>query len=188
MNLKRISAIALAIMFAATAWSGEKAHREMTVEVIAQDGHEKTVVVLDSDDMGFDMQGMQIGENHSVVDESGQAVLITRTEDGYSFDVGGQIIDMPSFEEFGGDNVWVHGNGEGNVDVDVHVISDGQVSQSMDIDGVMIFSGKDIDEATQQVIRMALESAGHSNVNFAGSDAHGEQQVHVIRKVHKITE
>ncbi len=188
MNLRRISAIALAILFAASAWSGEKAHQDMKIELIAEDGHEKTVVVIDSNDMDFSMQGMQIGENQSVVDENGQAVLITRTEDGYSFDVGGKIIDMPTFREFSGDKVWVHGDGEGDVDVDVHVISDGLVSQSMDMDGVMIFSGKDIDDATQQVIRTALESTGHSNVNFAGSEGHEEHQVRVIKKVHRVTE
>ena len=33
-----------------------------------------------SDDSGFDMQNMQVGETHSIVDESGRSVLITRQE------------------------------------------------------------------------------------------------------------
>jgi hypothetical protein len=46
----------------------------------------------------------------------------------------------------------------------------------------MIFSGKTIDEATQQIIRTALESAGHDNVHFAGGDDGGPHRVHVVKK------
>ena len=47
----------------------------------------------------------------------------------------------------------------------------------------MIFSSKEIDAATQQVIRTALESAGHSDVSFAGSDEDGSHHVRIIKKV-----
>ena len=50
-------------------------------------------------------------------------------------------------------------------------------------ESVMIFSGKTIDEATQQIIRTALESAGHENVHFAGDEEGGPHGLHVVSGV-----
>jgi hypothetical protein len=59
----------------------------------------------------------------------------------------------------------------------------------------MIMSAEPIDEATQQIIKSALESAGHdSEVHFVTHGAHhgaghdGEHHVKVIRKVIDIKE
>ncbi len=185
-KIKQLLGITLATVLAMSAWAGEKAHHEMKIKVISDAGDGETVVI-DSDDLNFDLQSMQVGENNSIVDKNGRAVLVTRTEDGYSFDIDGKVVEMPAFDDFGADNrVWVHGDGEGEVDVDVHVIADRHVTEAMDLDGVMIVSGDNIDPATQQAIRDTLASAGHNEVSFAGGDASGDRQVKVIKKVHKV--
>jgi hypothetical protein len=184
MNTKRIAALTLAVMLAATAWAGDKVHHKMEVKIISDHGDGESAVVIDTDNLGFDMHAMQVGENNSIVEKNGRAVLVTRTEDGYTFDVDGETIEMPAFEEFSGDNVWVHGDGDQDIDVDVHVVRGGLSGGSME--GVLIFSGNEIDEATKQVIRTALESAGHTDVTFAGSDEGSDHQVRVIKQVHEV--
>ena len=77
-----------------------------------------------------------------------------------------------------------------HADVDHHVMHDGDAPnvmiETMDGEGVMIFSGKEIDDATQQIIRTALESAGHAYVHFAGGDGDVPHGGHVVKKVIEI--
>ena len=86
----------------------------------------------------------------------------------------GKTIELPVFDGHGDGNIWAS-KVDHVEDIDVRVMHDAE--------GVMIFSGKEIDEATQQIIRTALESAGHENVQFAGGDDGGPHGVHVVRKV-----
>jgi len=93
-------------------------------------------------------------------------------------------IDMPAFDEFAPD-----------VYVDVRVMHKGMGMHAgmaphamMEDEGVMIISGKEIDAATQQVIRTALESAGHDSVHFAGGGEGGLHQVRIIEKVVEVTD
>lgn len=185
MNAKQTATLLATFLFAAAAYAGEKDHQKIEIQVIADDGVGETHLTLDSDDLGFSLEDMQVGENHSVTDNAGRPVLITRTDDGYSFDVDGKTIDMPAFgkhRDHGDANVWIskgdmapHEGGAPHVMI-----------EKMDGEGVMIFSGKEIDGATQQIIRTALESAGHENVHFAGGDGDAPHGVHVVKKVVEI--
>jgi hypothetical protein len=56
-----------------------------------------TIHWIGSGDAGLDIHSMQVGETQSIVDEAGRAVLITREEEGFRFDVDGQTIVMPAF-------------------------------------------------------------------------------------------
>ena len=91
-------------------------------------------------------------------------------------------------------NVWVSkGDFASNVDVDVRVMHDGMseghgFAMADRMEGVMIISEKEIDDATQQLIRTALESTGHEGVHFAGGHGDGLHQVHVIKKVVEVAE
>ncbi len=181
MNAKQIATLLATILFAAAAYAGEKQHHKMEIEVIMDDGDGETHLTLDSNDLGFNIEDMQVGENRSITDKAGRPILITRTEEGYSFDVDGKTIDMPAFGKHG---VAPH------ADVDVHMMHHGDAPnvmiETMDGEGVMIFSGKEIDDATQRIIRTALESAGHENVHFAGGDGNAPHGVHVVKKVIEI--
>ncbi len=187
MNFKKIAVLIAACLFAATAFAGEKIHHKVEVVVVG-DGHDgETRIVLNSDDLGFDLHDMQVGENQSIVDKDGRAILVTRTEEGFTFDVDGKTIKMPLFEGHGNSSVWF-GDGDYMADIDVHVMHDRMSANSMHMEGVIIFSGKEIDAATQQVIRSALESAGHSEVSFAGGDENALHHVRVIKNVVEVTQ
>ena len=194
MNAKQTATLLATFLFAVAAYAGEKQHHKMEIEVIMDDGDGETHLTLDSNDLGFNIEDMQVGENRSITDKAGRPILITRTEEGYSFDVDGKTIDMPAFGKHGKHsdaNVWISKDGVApHADVDVHMLHHGDAPnvmiETMDSEGVMIFSGKEIDDATQQIIRTALESAGHENVHFAGGDGDAPHGVHVVKKVIEI--
>ena len=203
MKAKQIATIVATILFATAAYSGEKNHEKIEIKVIADGEESGTHFVLDSDDLDFDLHEMQVGENRSIVDKEGQSVLVTRTEGGFTFNVDGKTIDILAPESHGDRQVWVSkGDHMESVDVDVHVMHDGEAPHAMrtkrhkmamaphmkGMEGVMIISDKEIDEATQQLIRTTLESAGHESVHFAGGHDGGLHQVHVIKKVVEVTE
>jgi hypothetical protein len=186
MNAKQTATLLATILFATAAYSGEKQHHKMEIKVIADDGSGETHLTLDSDDLGFNLHDMQVGENRAIVDKDGRSILVTRGEENFSFDINGKTIEIPVFEGHDDGNVWVS-KGDFTSDIDIHVMHDGMAPDVMfDDEAVMIFSGKAIDGATQQIIRTALESAGHENVHFAGGDDGGPHGVHVIKKVVKV--
>jgi hypothetical protein len=187
MNLKEAAVLIAVGLFATAAYSGEQMHHKVEVVVVGAEIDGETRIVLDSDELGFDLHDMQVGENQSIVDKDGRAILITRTEEGFTFEVDGKTIELPAFDDLDGGHVWF-GDGDHSANIDVRVMHDGMSMNSVDMEGVMIFSGKEIDEATQQLIRTALESAGHNEVSFAGGDEHGQHHVRVIKKVVKVSE
>ena len=183
MNAKQTATLLATILFATAAYSGEQEHHKMQIKVIADDGGDTTHLTLDSDELGFNLQDMQVGENRSIVDKEGRSILVTRGEEKFSFNIDGKIIDIPAFDGHDGGMVWAS-EVDHVEDIDVHVMHDSMAPNVMiDDEAVMIFSGKAIDEATQQIIRTALESAGHENVHFAGGDDGGPHGVHVVKKV-----
>jgi len=183
MNAKQTASLLATILFATAAYSGENQHHKMEIKVIADDGGDATHLTLDSDDLGFNLHDMQVGENRSIVDKEGRSILVTRTEENFSFDIDGKTIEIPAYDGHEDGNVWVS-KGDYTSDIDVRVMHDGMAPDVMFNDeAVMIFSGKTIDEATQQIIRTALESAGHETVRFAGGDDGGPHGVHVVKKV-----
>lgn len=142
---------------------------------------------INSDDLGFDLHEMQEGESRSIIDESGQNILITRTGDGFNINIDGETIELPGFQGNGKHGmVWV-GEDDGS-EVDVHVMHDAEVTTMHAMNNTMIISAKPIDAATQQAIKDLLGSAGYdSEVNFIDRDAaHGRRVM--IRKVERVVE
>ena len=172
---------------AASVLAGEDAKHTMAVEVIGHDSGEEMSFFLDSDDLGFDLEELQVGETRSIVDESGKSILITRNEDGYTFNVDGQDIELPHFDdEDNGGIHWV--SKDGDKDINVHVVSDVKMATLHDQNGTVIVSPKPIDESTQQAIKSVLESAGYdSDVEFIDSEG-GDRHNIKIKKVKKIVE
>jgi hypothetical protein len=129
------------------------------------------------------MQGMQLGETHSIVDESGSSVLITREAEGFKFDIDGETIIVPDFDIDGAHMAFVGGS-DFSTDVDVEIIGDHQMMSSHDIGGVTIISGEALDETTKESIKAVLQSAGRDDeVTFidGGSGPDGKH-VRVIKK------
>ncbi len=142
---------------------------------------EDVQIVINSEELGFDLRdlhGMQEGENRSIVDESGRNILVTREADGFTLNIDGEIVEMPAL--FGGHHGMVWAEDGDEVDVNVHVMHRARIANMdgmHDFDDTMIISRKPIDDATQQQIKLLLESAGYgSEVNFIDREAaHGEQ-------------
>ena len=191
MKIGKILLLAAALGLATTAYSGEATKMKM---VVVEDGGDGEIrIELDSDDIGFNLDELQEGESRSIVDKSGQSILVTRTAEGYTFDVDGKTIDMPML---GGDHdkmVWV--DEDGDTDVDFHVMRKAKFIGEDHMDSTMIMSAEPIDEATQQVIKSALKSAGQdSEVHFITHETHhgaghgGKHQIKVVKKVVEVQE
>jgi len=188
MKSKQIAVLIAAISLAAAAIAGEEIRHKMAIAVVGDDGSGETRIELDSDDLGFNLHDMQVGENRSIIDKSGRTILVTREEDGFKFDVDGKTIKMPAFDGHHEGAMWMS---DGDItDVDVHVMHDADMATAHSMDGVMIISNKPVDEATQQAIKSMLESAGHgSEVHFVDSDSGmgGAHKVRVIEKKVEVT-
>lgn len=120
MNLKNVISITTLIVLASAAFAGEEMQTKMKIAIV--DGTDDGVVrvELDSDELGFNLHDMQVGENQSIVDATGRSILVTRETDGFSFNVDGKTIKVPAFA---GDHdaVWVE-KVDGDADVDVHLL------------------------------------------------------------------
>ncbi|NIA26866.1 MAG: hypothetical protein GWP02_02340 [Desulfobulbaceae bacterium] len=191
MKIGKILLLAMALGLATTAFAGEET--KMKIIVVEDSGDGEIRIDLDSDDIGFSLDELQDGESRSIVDKSGQSIVVTRKADGFTFDVDGETIDMPMLQGDHGEMVWV--DEDGDADIDVHVMRNAMFMGEDHMGSTMIMSADPIDEATQQIIKSALESAGHdSEVQFVTNGAHhsaghdGEHHVKVIRKVIEIDE
>ena len=112
-------------------------------------------------------------------------MLITREDDGYTFEINGKTIRMPSFDSDGDFNIHVQGDAAS----DIHVVKH-KIGGPGPMGGTVIISGKPIDAATQDAIRATLQSAGHDGeVTFIDRElqADGERHVKIIKKRVEVT-
>ena len=144
-----------------------------------------------SSDPDMDLENMQIGESRSFVDDDGRSIVVTRQEDGMNFNVDGESIVMPHFENAHTTSVaMISADGVSSIDhdVDVQVIDGGHMMASPVTQGVMIVTKDPLDAATQESIRAVLQSAGNTDeitfIDRGGAD----QQVKVVRKTIEITQ
>ena len=186
MNISRIMMLVAAMGLTGSALAGEEAKTRIAIAVVDDSSDGEVRIELDSDTMGFNLHDMQEGENRSIVDKSGRTILVTRNEDGFTFDVDGKSIDMPAFDGAHHGSIWLEGDHSENVDVKVlHKMHKMGGESATSMDGIMIMSGKPVDDATQQAIKSLLESAGHgSEVHFVDHDGPhgGPHSVRVIKK------
>lgn len=193
MKLRKSILLVALLGMAMTAFAADEVRTKMVIALVDGDGDDQTRIELDSEELGFNLHDMQVGENRSIVDEDGRTILVTRDADGFSFDVDGKTIKMPAFH--GGP----HGSGmphgavmiDGADDVDVHVVHGAHARKLRGPEGITILSGKPIDDATQQQIRAILESAGHdSEVHFIDHEARhgGPLQIRMIEKNIEVAE
>ena len=180
-TLKLLTWAVTLIFSAAVADVEEK--RVMKIVVAGDSSGDGTTIHWSSDDSDFDMQGMQLGETHSIVDESGNSVLITKEAEGFRFDVDGKTIIVPDIDTNEMHMAFLDGS-DFSADVNVEIIGDHQMMSSHDIGGVTIISGEALDATTKESIKAVLQSAGRDNeVTFIdGSGGSDGKHVRIIKK------
>ena len=103
----------------------QEEHR-VRIEVIADDDSgDASHVRIDSEDLGFSLHDMQVGENQAIVDDEGRTILVTREADGFRFDVDGKTVSVPMLHGEHDDMMIVHGDHGEEVDVEVESVAEG---------------------------------------------------------------
>ena len=199
MKFKKYAVLLWAILLATAAVAGEE-HRTHIRIAVDDDGTGQQSFMFDSDDAGFDLQSLAVGETRAVTDASGNVANVSRTEGGFEVEVAGETIVLadPGLGDLGAEQdfaMHLHGDAHA-VDVDTDVVIDGarkiKIVKTGGADNVTVISGGAIDEATRQRIREALASAGEDNeVEFIDSTAFNtngaRKEVHIIRKEVDVT-
>ena len=184
MKTRKLAAIAVLLIFGATAFAQEE-HKMKFEVIVAEDGADETTSFSWSGaDTDFDMQDMQVGESRSIIDESGQSVLITRETDGIKIDVDGKTIMMPEMPGIGAHGASMAFVDGGDMDIDVQVIGHGGFMTSGGPEGVTIITDEALDESTKASIEAVLQSAGRDDkVTFIdGSGGADGEHATIIRK------
>jgi hypothetical protein len=182
MNMNRILLLILAagLLAAESAPAGDsnavwESQRELRVVIAEHDGAggEPIRIDLSGEELGFDLQDLQFGESRSVVDSSGRSILITRTENGFDFEVDGRTISMPAFEHHA-ELVEIVDPSQGEFDLEVN---SGMAFTAAGPSGITVITPDPLDESTQASIRSVLQAAGHDEaVTFV--DPSSMPQVH----------
>ena len=193
MKFLKLAILAATLVFGAALADVEE-KREMKIVVQGTTDDDGTSFHWVSNDAGFDMQNMQVGETHSIVDESGRSVLITRQEEGFQFDVDGKTVVVP---DMGAHGMAIAAGSDVTADFDIEVIGDhhammGDEAHNVAIfsagpheaSGVTIISGEPLDDSTRESIRSVLLSAGRDDgVTFIdGSGGSDGEHVRIIQK------
>ncbi len=182
MKTLKVLAWAVTLIFSAAAADVEE-KQVMKIVVAVDSSGDSTAFHWSSDDSDFDMQGMQLGETHSIVDESGSSILITREAEGFKFDLDGETIIVPDFDIDGAHMAFVGGS-DFSTDVDVEILGDYSMMSSHNSSGVTIISGEALDASIQESIKAVLQSAGRDDevIFIDGSNGSDGNHVRVIRK------
>lgn len=183
MKTLKLAAIAVLLIFGATAFAQNE--HKMKIEVIVdEDGAGETTSFSWSGANGdFDMQDMQVGESRSLIDDSGQSVLITRETDGFKVDVDGKTIMMPEMPGLGAHGATMAFVDGGDMDIDVQVIGHEGNMTSSGPEGVTIISNEALDDSTKASIEAVLQSAGRDDkVTFIDGSGTDGAHAKIIRK------
>lgn len=197
MNFRPIALISWVCLIATSAIAGEE-HRTR-IEIKVDDGaSDQQSFSFDSLDAGFDLDSMVVGETRTLTDQAGNMANIRRTEDGFEFDVNGQTIELDDMHAATG----LHADHDVDIDIDQSgadsvAAKKVKIIRTGDTHGVTVIANGEIDSATRERIREALESGGHKgdvlfidgsehNVH-SDSQAHRKHEVRIIKKEVDVT-
>lgn len=180
--------------------------RQTRIEIaVDDDASGEQTFTFDSQEAGFDLHSLAVGEVRTLTDMSGNTADVRRTADGFEFDVNGKKVsvdDMPALDDPHG----AHGTHEIEMRVDDSnstVMPTGgvrkvKIIRTGDAEGVTVISGREIDAATRERISEVLRSAGqHGDVQFidgseldpdGDAEMHGRHEVRIIKKEVDVTD
>jgi hypothetical protein len=204
MNSRALVVFFWACLIGTAAVAGEE--RQTRIEIaVDDDASGEQSFVFDSQDAGFDLHSLAVGESRTLTDKSGNIADVRRTADGFEFDVNGKTInvdDMPAVDGRHGE----HGTHEIEMrgeDTDLTVtkakgVKKVKIIKTGDAEGVTVISGREIDAATRERIQEVLKSAGQdgeiqfidgSELNAdGGAEMHGRHEVRIIKKEIDVTD
>ena len=190
---------ALAVMFTSMLAVAQEAEVRKEIKVVVAGDGEAFEWVSNDNDLGLD--SLAVGETRTIENEAGEPMTVTRTEEGLSFDISGEIVTIPDIDADGPHMAFVgHGGGHEDIDVrvirmdgddaDVHVMGhDAATIQAHHPDGVTVISGSPLDDSVKESIRSVLISAGHDDeVTFIDGSDNDQRRVRVIKKKVEITQ
>ncbi|MGI9236671.1 MAG: hypothetical protein ACR2QZ_04705 [Woeseiaceae bacterium] len=196
MRLSVSAAGILALLIAANGLANEDQRTRIEIAV-DEDGAGERTFVFDSQDAGFDLQSMVVGESRSITDRSGTTADIRRTESGFEIGIDGETIQLPE--------VSGHEGMHGEHDVDV-LIDDDETVVVKDVRkvkmiksggaGVTIISADEIAPETRERITEVLKTSGLDGeiVYIDDGDIHDghhrvdeNREVRIIRKEVDVT-
>lgn len=192
MKFKTFSVLLLASLLATAAIAGEE-HRTRIEILVDDDASDHQTFLFDSQDAGFDLHSMAVGETRSLTDASGNVADVRRTDDGFEFDINGKTIDLKDLHEIDGvHDIEMHID---DIDTDVVAVKGVRKVKLIKIDddnSVTVISSGEIDTATRDRIREVLESSSQdgdvlfidgSKFDVDGdAQVHGNHEVRIIRK------
>ena len=162
MRTKALTIIFFALMLSAAAMASEQ-QRRIAIMVEADDGHDGDITSFrfDSDEAGFDLDELQLGESRAYVDEDGNNLYVVRTEEGFDFDLNGRKISLPDFTKHGNITMMHAGNG-------THVVRS--------VQKIRIDTDNGIDDLDLDI-----------ELNFDDMDIHGDHEIYVVKKEVDVT-
>ena len=160
---------------------------ETHIKVVTDDADD--VFEWHSTDPAADFSDLEIGESKTITGDDGNEVTVTRTEEGFEFDVDGKKIELMEFMD------------DGNVTVDIDVVHDGddvvieksknvRIIKTDDAAAVTIISSDAIDDETREKLKAVLKDAGTDGEvvfidggELAGdAGAHSKHDIRIISK------
>ncbi len=96
MRAKELTIVFFALMLSAAALASEM-QRHVELRIDARQGQSGAVESFrfDSEEAGFDLAELQLGESRSYIDKEGNNLFVVRTEAGFDFDLNGRKISLP---------------------------------------------------------------------------------------------
>ncbi len=178
MTLRTIVVFFWACLIGTAAVAGEEHRTEIKI-VVDGEGAEHRMFHFDSQDSDVDLHALAVGESEVITDSGGNEVTVTRTDDGFAFDVGGETIDIAS----------VHGEHKAeHIEIEKH--HEVRMIKTDASNGITIISSDEIDDATRAELEKVLQEAGKDRevLFIDGSElsgdelAHGTREVRIIKK------
>ena len=121
--MKALKLAAVAILLAFGTAAAQEVEKKMAFKIVVDgDSSDQPNVMTWSSD-GADLEGLAVGESHTLKSGSGNEITVTKTEAGMEFNVYGETVVVPDMGQHGTTMAFVNADGmhevHGEIDVEV---------------------------------------------------------------------